>query len=257
MKTTSRIALLSATLVLAAPAGAAQAQDLSFLPGFDSAPPALTPPAEETAVETPVPLPSPPQSEAAAPPAETPAAVTEAPQPTAQVIEEAAPAKRQTLKKKKSCARKRGAAKRKCKRARRVTASASAAGDYWQPGQTVCYAGDGIRYMYTAPAHVSSTTRQWIATWTGSQRYLGNYGQTDASDWVGPFWSHTDYPGWYFYAGSWRHQSTLGSWTLHYMDAFSSVGGYQVAYFHGTGAVGQSATSASGCSGSNGYFNGG
>ena len=236
-----------AAVAFAAPAGA----QVFTPPGVSSTPPASLPPAHQ---QPPTP---------AQPTLPAPAGTTEAPPvtPPATVRKQAKSSAAKWRKAKRKCARKHRAAKQRClravkraqKRERRKLAKSASINNF-DSGPTVCiFDQNGSRWLYNAAPLLGSDTLQWVQSWNATVHYLGS-ATDDPSDWVGPFWSRTDYPGWYSYNGVWKHQSQYGGWSVHGVDQFLPVGGYQWVRFEGTGAVGAQYTTTQGCGGRGGYF---
>jgi hypothetical protein len=154
--------------------------------------------------------------------------------------------------------RKRSAARRCAKpkkRPARKRSTARAASLYGYFGYAACYAVNGGT-LYQAPPAVSSSANQWIAHWNGFAYDAGGQWE-QPREWIGPFYSHGAYPGWFFYDGRWAHQSSYGGFSQHGVGLVSmgaAATGVQYVYEYGTGEVASAYTSTSGCEGHGRWF---
>ena len=214
------------TMAIAAPAlGQSKPPRPTGTPG--GAAPAQQQPPQQAPTTTPAPAPAPAQPQTEIPPA--------------QAVQETAPKQKSATKK--PCAkRKRGTrAHRKCmKRHKRRAAakrSVSARASYMgmTTGLSQCFDYQGGINMYTTAPAVVGNESDWVESWNTVAFYNGAGWQVDSSNWVGPFWTHTDYPEWFYYNGQWTHADNGGGASIHNLGIGNYGVGVQYIRRHATG----------------------
>ena len=198
-------------------------------------------------------LAAPAAAQDAPPTATPPSAVTPPPAEAGPPSRKAERVRREMRQARKRCAKHPRA--RGCGRASRPPVS-SKSGSTVYLGQAGCTGGQ-VQAMYIAPPNgvVGAGSRGWVEHWNAVVYSAGSQ-QMLPDNWVGPFFSHPAYPGWFLHNNTWTHVSRLGGFSRHtLMGTGVRANGYQYVRLHATGEVAQAQVATNNCAGTFGYFN--
>jgi hypothetical protein len=102
----------------------------------------------------------------------------------------------------------------------------------YQLGQATCSTWTGQTSIIQSAPSATSDTVGWVEHWNALAVWDGQKWAVDANTWVGPYYNRTDYPGWFYFKGEWRHQSQAGGETYHDLAAGKYVAPVQWIHFY-------------------------
>ena len=115
---------------------------------------------------------------------------------------------------------------------------AQASTGYYDLGPAKCLDFGGSTYLFQTGPAATADTAQWMEHWNAVSHWTGSGWAVDASTWVGPFYSHTDYPGWFWHQQTgWAHTSQGGGESETKLAQGGAYAPVQWMYFYGEQAT--------------------